>query len=505
MSRAGGSAVAVAAVGASTAVGFALDALIPSAALGFLLFVPPILLAALYGGYWPAVVATVLGSISAEFFFNQPYFTLHWAGEDAYPLLLYLIIGLGVAVLAGRLARARADVQRREREFDTLFRLTPVGIGVATDPACHHIQVNPAFAAMLRVDHGANASLSATNPSDRPNLTVLRHGQSVAPEDLPLQKAARLGIEVTHVDLDVIYPDGSVLNLYEYAAPLFDDDGRVRGAIGVFLDITELKRAEERLRRLAVENEQLYREAEEANRLKDEFLATLSHELRTPLNALLGWIQLLKSGQLTPEKRERALAAVERSAQLQAQLTSDLLDVSGVITGKLRLNPEPTEVAPIVDDVVDGIQAAAQARGVSCRHRVDVAVPLVLDAARLQQILANLVANAVKFTPRGGAVAVSAVLEGDELVMTVRDTGIGIAAEFLPHVFERFRQADAGTTRPYGGLGLGLSIVKELAERHGGTVTAESAGPGRGATFTVRLPARRPAAAPADGDPRSAA
>ncbi len=494
MNRVSGPAVAVAAVGVSTAIGFGLDALIPSAALGFLLFVPPILVAALYGGYGPAVLATILGSVSAEFFFNRPYFTLHWAGEEAYPLMLYLLIGLGVAVLAGRLARASADVQRREREFDTLFRLTPVGIGVAADPACRDIQVNPALAAMLRVGHGANGSLSATTPDQRPNITVLRDGQHVPPEDLPLQKAARLGIEIKNVELQVIHADGGVLNLYEFAAPLFDDEGRVRGAIGAFVDITELKRAEERLRRLADENEQLYREAREANRLKDEFLATLSHELRTPLNALLGWLQLLRSGQLTPEKRERALAAVERSAQLQAQLTSDLLDVSGVMTGKLRLRPEPTHIPPLVDDVLESLRAAAQARGVSCTHRVAVDAPLVLDPTRVQQMLSNLVANAVKFTPRDGRIDIRVTLEDDDLVMQVQDTGIGVPHEFLPHLFERFRQADAGTTRPYGGLGLGLSIVKELAERHGGSVMAESPGPGLGATFTVRLPARRAAA-----------
>jgi len=481
--------VAFAAIVVSTAMGFALQALVPSAALGFLIFIPPILATALYGGFWTAVVATVLGAFSAEFFFYQPYFTLGWAGGDIYPLLMYVLIGLGVSVLAGRLAQARADVQRRELEFETLFRLTPVGIGIAADPECKHITVNPAFAEMLGVSTAANASLSAPE-SERPAFVVKRDGQPVAVEDLPLQLAARLGVEVKNIELEVVHPDGTSLTVYEYAAPLFDDEGKVRGAIGAFLDITEMKRAEDRLRGLARDNEQLYRQAQEANRLKDEFLATLSHELRTPLNSLMGWIHLLRSGQLTQEKRERALGAIERSAQLQAQLISDLLDVSSVITGKLRLQLEPTLVGPIVEDVMEAMRPAAVSKGVVCSYHAATPEALLLDAARVQQILTNLVGNAVKFTPRGGSVQVAAGLEDGVLVIRVRDSGAGIAPSFLPHVFERFRQADAGTTRYHGGLGLGLSIVKELTELHGGSVVAESPGEHLGATFTVRLPAR---------------
>jgi len=493
-------AVALGAVAVATAIGFGLQALPTAAALWFLLFVPPILVAALAGGFLPALLATVLGAFSAEYFFRRPYFTLQLIGEDAYPLALYTFIGIGIAVLAGRLARARGDVQRRQLEFETLFRLTPVGIGVATDPECRNITVNPAFAEMLRIDTHDNASLSAPDPADRPNIVITRDGVVVAPDDLPLQMAARLGTEVKNVELDVTHPDGTTITLYEYAAPLFDAEGRVRGAVGAFLDISELKRAEDRLRKLAQENEHLYREAQEANRLKDEFLATLSHELRTPLNALLGWIQLLKSGQLSPEKRERALAAIERSAQLQAQLTSDLLDVSGVITGKLRLHLEPTLVPGIVDFVMEAVRPAAESKGVVCTHRVDVDRALLLDSARVQQILSNLVANAIKFTPRGGAIDVDVYIDEGDLVLKVGDTGVGISPAFLPYVFERFRQADSGTTRTHGGLGLGLSIVKQLAERHGGHVSATSAGENQGATFIVRIPARsaRPGSEPGE-------
>ena len=482
--------VALGALVACIAVGLAIKPIAPEGSTRFLLFVPAILVAALVAGFLPALLVTLLGALAAEYFLYEPRFSFSLLREDIYAFTLYCIIGLGIALLAGRLAQARADVQRRAREFDTLFRLTPVGIGVANDPECRDISVNPAFAEMLRIGADANASLSA--PSDvRPPFIVEKGGVRVRPEDLPLQIAARLGTEVKNVELDVLHGDGTRLTLYEFAAPLFDDEGKVRGAVGAFLDITELKQAEERLKRLVRENEQLYREAQEANRLKDEFLATLSHELRTPLNALLGWIHLLKSGQLPPEKRDRALAALERSARVQAQLTSDLLDISGVITGKLRLQMEPTWLPPLVEDVMDSLRPTADSKGVACKEQVTVHEALMLDSARIQQIITNLVANAIKFTPKGGTVVLSVRREGEELVIEVTDSGVGILPEFLPHVFERFRQADAGPTRPVGGLGLGLSIVKELSERHGGRVSAGSDGLNLGATFTVRVPARR--------------
>jgi len=500
VTRARAIAVTLGAVAVSTAIGFAVQPLGPGAGIRFLLFVPPILVAALVGGFLPALIATLIGAVPAELFFRRPYFSIDDLFDDLYPLTLYSLIGIGIAVLADRLAKARADVQRRAKEFDTLFRLNPVGIGVAADPECRDIRVNPAFAEMLGIPLDSNASLSVP-AATRPAFRVERSGVPVPADELPLQVAARLGTEVKNIELDVVHPDGSRLSLYEYAAPLFDDEGKVRGAIGAFLDITELKQAEERLRRLAAENEQLYRSAQEANRLKDEFLATLSHELRTPLNALLGWIHLLRSGQLPPAKRERALAAIERSARLQAQLTSDLLDISSVITGKLRLELEPTRLGPIVEDAVEALRPTAESKGVTCREEVLVGDALMLDPARMQQILTNLLSNAIKFTPKGGAVDVSVRREGDEVVLEVRDTGVGIAPAFLPHVFERFRQADTGAWNAVGGLGLGLSIVKELAERHGGHVSAASAGTNRGSTFTVRLPFRPAGIGPA---PRTA-
>ncbi|MEO8679924.1 MAG: ATP-binding protein [Vicinamibacterales bacterium] len=489
-------ALAFAAVALTAVVGLALQSVTDTNPVAFSLFVAPILTAGLFGGLGPSFMATIGGGIVAEYFFRRPY--RHWPDDSAelLPLGLYLLIGVGIAVLSDRLWRARQDVQRREREFATLFRMTPIGIGIATDPECKHITVNPAFAELLHLPPSGNASLSA--PADqRPAFRVTQNGREVATEDLPLQRAARLGVDVRHVELDVDHADGTRVSLYEYATPLVDDEGNVRGAIGAFLDITERRKTEEALRQALDDNGQLYRQAQEANQLKDEFLTTLSHELKTPLNALLGWIQLLRNGQLSPERQVRALDAIERSADLQARLTADLLDVSAAMTGKLRLDLGIVAPAALLEGVVDSLRPAAEDKGVSLKADVAAALPQMrLDAGRIQQVVWNLLSNAIKFTPVGGAVRLAAARADDGIVITVSDSGIGIRPVFLPYVFDRFRQADAGPTREHPGLGLGLSIVKHLVELHTGTVTVESGGEDRGSTFTVWLPATSPTAAP---------
>jgi len=229
--------------------------------------------------------------------------------------------------------------------------------------------------------------------------------------------------------------------------------------------------------------------AEEANRLKDEFLATVSHELRTPLNAMLGWATLLRSGNLAEKQNRLAIETIERNAKTQAQLIEDLLDVSRVITGKLRLDVRPVMVAPVVESAIGSVAPAAEAKGVRIQTVLDPnAGPVSGDHNRLQQIVWNLVSNAIKFTPRGGRVHVRVERINSHVEIVVSDTGQGIRAEFLPFVFDRFRQAEAGSTRQHGGLGLGLAIVRHLVELHGGSVRVDSSGDGQGATFTVRLP-----------------
>jgi PAS domain S-box-containing protein len=261
-----------------------------------------------------------------------------------------------------------------------------------------------------------------------------------------------------------------------------DASARVEFFIVQASDITERKRAEE-------ERERLLREAQEANRLKDEFLATVSHELRTPLTAILGWAHLMRGGQVGGDGMPRALETIERNARAQAQLIDDLLDVSRIVTGKLRLDLMPVNPDSFIDPAIEAVRPAAESKAVRLQKVIDTGVgPVMGDPARLQQVVWNLLSNAVKFTPRGGQVRVSLGRVNSQVEIAVTDTGAGIAPEFLPYVFDRFRQADQRTNRQHGGLGLGLAIVRHLVELHGGSVRADSAGEGAGATFTVTLP-----------------
>jgi signal transduction histidine kinase/CheY-like chemotaxis protein len=245
-------------------------------------------------------------------------------------------------------------------------------------------------------------------------------------------------------------------------------------------------------------------QAERANRLKDEFLATLSHELRTPLNAILGWVTLLRDSRVEQARVPKVLEIVARNAQSQAQLISDVLDVSRVITGRLRLHLQPIVVSRIVRDAMDTIRPAAEAKEIDLALTVDGEPPRMNgDAERLRQVFWNLLSNAVKFTPAGGQVEATIDRVDSQIRVRIADTGIGIAKEFLPHAFERFRQADQSFTRPHGGLGLGLAIVKHLVETHGGEVAVASEGAGQGTTFTVQLPvggAQAPAVTEGEAD-----
>jgi len=250
-----------------------------------------------------------------------------------------------------------------------------------------------------------------------------------------------------------------------------------------------LHRAEHERTLLLAREQQARQEAQEANRAKDEFLATLSHELRTPLNAILGWAKLLATGNLDEAGTKRAIEIIDRNTRLQAQLIEDLLDISRVISGKLRLDVREVPVRTVLEAALDSVRHAAEAKRITltCDAGTE-GTSLLCDPARLQQVVWNLLSNAIKFTPEEGQVTVKARRVLDDVVITVVDTGAGISPEFLPYVFERFRQQDGATTRRHGGLGLGLAIVRHLIELHGGKVEAWSAGAGAGATFTVTVP-----------------
>jgi signal transduction histidine kinase/ActR/RegA family two-component response regulator len=261
-------------------------------------------------------------------------------------------------------------------------------------------------------------------------------------------------------------------------------------------EIAERKQAEDALRAVKEELEQLLAreqmaraEAESANRMKDEFLATVSHELRTPLNAIIGWSHMLRTASLDKAMVARAIDTIERNAKSQAQLVEDILDVSRVVTGKLRLNIGPVDVASVINSAVDSVQLAADSKGIQLEITLDPSARHISgDSSRLQQVVWNLLSNAIKFTPSGGRVEVRLEHAGSDVQIKVSDTGQGVSPSFLPFIFDRFRQADGTSTRRHGGLGLGLAIVRHLVEFHGGTVSADSAGEGCGATFMIRLP-----------------
>jgi signal transduction histidine kinase len=540
------------------------------------------------------------------------------------------------------------NLQQRPAEIETILDVLPIGIAIADDPLCRATRINRALSRLLGLQDSSHTSLRDASFGALP-IKASKDGRELTMDERPMYQAATRGIEVSGVVVDVGCADGSHVTLMEYAAPLFDADGTVRGAIGIFVDISERRRVEieqrflatagtilsssldyettlkalarlavptfgdycvvdvlredgtfarvdivvddpnrrevaerllrypptlqvagpairairtgepfvenasspekarrsaqsgehlELLRRwavrafmmvplrsrgrsiglfscgsfggrrygerdlalakdvaaraaLALDNAILYRNAQEANRLKEDFLATLSHELRTPLNALLGWTHILKMPSVDEATRRRALESIERNARAQSVLINDLLDVSRVISGKLRIEQRPVDVPSIVLAAIDAVRPAVRAREIDLNVSLGSLTREVWgDADRLQQVMWNILSNAVKFTPPSGRIEVSVEESASSAQITVADNGVGIDSAFLPHVFERFRQGDSSTTRMQSGLGLGLAIVRHLVDLHGGSVTVASEGPGKGSTFIVTLPTR---------------
>jgi PAS domain S-box-containing protein len=299
-------------------------------------------------------------------------------------------------------------------------------------------------------------------------------------EGPPLAGSRRLEVEGRH-------RDGREFPLELTLTPIPDDPEFRFSAFA--RDLTERKEAERERERLHGETERAREQAERASRVKDEFLATLSHELRTPLTAIVGWTYLLRNGRLDDATLERALAVIERNAGAQAQVIADILDLSRIVAARFRLRMRRLDLGPVVAAALDNVMPAARAKELHVKPVLDAdAGPVLGDADRLRQVAWNLLSNAVKFTPRGGHVSVRLRRSGSSVELEVEDDGAGIPEVFLPHVFDRFRQADSSNTRGHGGLGIGLAVVRHLVELHGGTVSAESAGPGRGARFRVAFP-----------------
>jgi signal transduction histidine kinase/ActR/RegA family two-component response regulator len=314
------------------------------------------------------------------------------------------------------------------------------------------------------------------------------HEPNELPRILQKWKAALASGEPWEDTFPLRRHDGTFRWHLSRARPFRDNSGKITIWFGTNTDVTEQRELVEEREHLLAAERAARSEAERVGRMKDEFLATLSHELRTPLSAMLGWSQLLQ-GQEDEATLREGLAVIERNARAQTQLIEDLLDMSRIVSGKIRLDVQQVDVASVINAAVDLLKPSADAKGIRLHRVLDpLASPVSGDPNRLQQVVGNLLSNAIKFTPRGGKVELLLERVNSHVEVTVTDTGQGISPDFLPHVFDRFRQADASTTRKHGGLGLGLSIVKQLVELHGGTVRAKSAGEGAGATFTVSLP-----------------
>jgi len=290
------------------------------------------------------------------------------------------------------------------------------------------------------------------------------------------------------IEFRVVYPNGTIRWALSKGKVFYDENGQPIQMGGIDLDISDRKQAEQERDRLLQLEQAARAEAERANRIKDEFLAVLSHELRSPLNPILGWTKLLQTRKFNETKTAEALATIERNAKLQTQLIDDLLDVAKILRGKLSIDAAPVNLASVIESAIDTVRTAAIAKSITLHPVLPNIGQVSGDSNRLQQIVWNLLSNAIKFTPNGGRVEIRLERVDEQAQIIVSDTGKGINPDFLPHIFESFRQEDVSITRRYGGLGLGLAIVRQLVEAHGGIITADSPGEGLGATFTVRLP-----------------
>lgn len=381
---------------------------------------------------------------------------------------------------AEQLAAINAELRESEEKFRRLSACSPVGISVADiDGRCTY--TNPRYQAITGItleESLGEGWMQAVHPEDRERvisewINYTRRRQEYASE------------------FRIEHKEGSIRWVQFRSSVMLCEKGKAIGYVGTLEDITARKEGEEA--RAAILREQIARQqAEAANRLKDEFLATLSHELRTPLNSILGWARLLRTRNFDPETTAKALETIERNAKLQAQLTEDILDVSRIIRGKLRLALCPVNLVEVIEGALDAAKPQAEAKNILLQTWSDFdGIQVFGDRNRLQQIVWNLISNAIKFTPEGGKVEIKVEPAGAWALLKVIDTGIGINKQFLPFVFDRFRQADGQTTRTYGGLGLGLAIVHHLVKLHGGSVVAESDGEGMGSTFTVKLPLKK--------------
>lgn len=444
-----------------------------------ILLILVVIASAWYAGRWPALLVVVAYELTAQYFFTGQRLS---AGFIFMVLnRLVVLVSLVLFVSSRRTAQDRMEEQRERLRVS----LSSIGDGViATDTDGLVTFINPTAEALT----GWFAAEAVGRPLAE--IFQLTDEHTRHPIETPLTKALREGTVVGLANHSILTArDGREIPIDDSAAPIRGPKGQIIGVILVFHDITARKHAE-REREQLLEREHAARvDAETASRLKDEFLATVSHELRTPLNAIYGWASVLRGGRIDEATMSKALESIERNARAQTQLVEDLLDVSRIITGKMILKLQPVEISSVIRACIESIGPAAESKNLKLNVEAEQSVDFVsADPDRLQQVIWNLLSNAVKFTSIGGSIDIIVERQDGHVRIAVRDTGEGVKPEFLPYVFDRFRQADASTTRKHGGLGLGLAIVRQIVELHGGSVEAASDGEGCGATFVVNLP-----------------
>jgi len=473
--------IAVIGVALAAALRMALDPILGEE-LPLFLFAFPVILASWFGGLWPGLLATALSLVAGDYLFIAPRGKLlHYKDLLTLNRVSFLLFfGLVMSILAERLRESiKSEIDSMERsrlliegvEDYAILMLDSQGRVISWNSGAERITG-------YKETEILGSDLSVFFTPEEIEEGRPRHGLQVA------AAAGRFEEEGWRVR-----KDGSRFWASVFTTALWDEAGRLRGFAKVTHDITWRKETEEERERLLSQEKAAREEAESAGRLKDEFLATLSHELRTPLTSILGWARMCASGSVPDHQARHAMEAIAENARAQARLIDDILDMSRIVTGRLQLDARPVEVERIFQAVVDVVRPGAEMKGVALNVMRDLRGEVVLgDARRLRQAIWNLLSNAVKFSNEGGRVEARLARAGNHVEITVSDAGVGIDPQFLPHVFERFRQADGALTREHGGLGLGLAIARHIVELHGGDISASSPGKGQGATFKIRLP-----------------
>lgn len=433
-----------------------------------------------YLGLGPGLLVALVFEATLDYFSTAPF-----TAKSAVIVFNRLLLFISLVVFAS--SRRKAEKLLREQREWLEVTLSSIGDAVIATDINGRVKFINATAEALTgwtPNQAAGKPLEEVfrivdeetgEPSENPFTVVTREGNVVGPAN--------------HTNL--IAKNGAEIPIENSGAPIKDSDGAMIGVIIVFHDVSERRQIERQRTRL-LKQEQLARTAAEAaSRSKDEFLATVSHELRTPLSAILGWSSIINKGNFEEKTVRDALEVIERNARSQALIIDDIFDVSRIHTGKFTLDLQEVEFAAIVRTAIASLLPEADAKSIVVKTSLNEpsgGAPVQGDPVRLRQIVLNLIANAIKFTPENGEIKIALNVVGAEVELKISDNGIGISEEFLPFIFEKFRQADSSATRSYGGLGLGLSLVRQLVELHGGTASADSAGEGQGATFTVRLP-----------------